>query len=89
MSNEIYLNHPTLGLLYRVCLLAENRELFTTLYAQRLFFIVTTTPDDTIFESIGRSDAKLLVESRLREMRRVGIGQDYKNLYSSYQRTFQ
>ncbi len=38
MSNENYLNHPNFGLLFRVCLIDVNRELFTTLYAQRLFF---------------------------------------------------
>jgi hypothetical protein len=45
MNAETYLNHPTFGLLFRVCLVEENQELFTTLYAQRLFFMVTTGSD--------------------------------------------
>jgi PII interaction protein X len=89
MSNETYLNHPTFGLLYRVCLLGENQEIFTTLYAQRLFFLVTTTPEGISFETISRSDARLLVENRLRQLRRTESSQDYKQLYDIYQRTFQ
>jgi PII interaction protein X len=89
MSNEIYLNHPTFGLLYRVCLLDENQEIFTTLYAQRLFFLVTTTPEGISFETISRSDSRLLVETRLRKLRRSESSQEYKALYDIYQRTFQ
>ncbi|HAA33067.1 MAG TPA: DUF3539 domain-containing protein, partial [Cyanobacteria bacterium UBA8553] len=44
MDSETYLNHPTFGLLFRVCMVEEGQELFTTLYAQRLFFVVSTTP---------------------------------------------
>lgn len=89
MRNEIYLNHPTFGLLYRVCLLEDNQEIFTTLYAQRLFFLVKTTANETIFEPISRSDARILVENRLRQLRRLDSSQDYKVLYDVYQRTFQ
>jgi len=38
MNTEEYLNHPTFGLLYKICLVEKNRGLFSTLYAQRLFF---------------------------------------------------
>ncbi|MCU0533149.1 MAG: PipX family protein [Hydrococcus sp. Prado102] len=89
MSNETYLNHPTFGLLYRVCLLDENQEIFTTLYAQRLFFLVSTTPEGTSFEIISRADARLLVENRLRTLRRTESSQEYKQLYDIYQQTFQ
>jgi PII interaction protein X len=89
MSNETYLNHPTFGLLYRVCLLDNRQELFTTLYAQRLFFLVTTTADNTVFDPISRSDGRLMVENRLRILRRMGAMEDYKTLYETYQRTFQ
>ncbi|MEG3440204.1 PipX family protein [Pannus brasiliensis CCIBt3594] len=88
MSNEIYLNHPTFGLLYRVCLLEENQELFTTLYAQRLFFLVTVGNDKVVFEPIGRSEARLLVETRLRNLRRNSSAGDYNALNEIYKRTF-
>ncbi len=88
MSTETYLNHPTFGLLFRVCLLEENQELFTTLYAQRLFFLVTTSLSGIKFDPISRSDARLMVENRLRLFRRTGKSQDYEQLNVIYQRTF-
>ncbi len=89
MNKEIYLNHPTFGLLYRVCLLEENQEIFTTLYAQRLFFLVATTANKTSFEPITRADAKLLVENRLRHLRRMGDNTSFQSLQQLYQQTFQ
>ena len=89
MNTETYLNHPTFGLLYRVCLIEENQELFTTLYAQRLFFLVTVSADGIGFEPIGRSDGRLLVENRLRQLRRQGLSVEYKELQAVHQRTFQ
>ncbi|HIK28789.1 MAG: PipX family protein [Oscillatoriaceae bacterium SKW80] len=89
MDDETYLNHPTFGLLYRVCMVGENQELFTTLYAQRLFFLVTTTPNGLKFEPIGRSDSRLMVENRLRQLRRAGQMKEYEQLQKIHQRTFQ
>ncbi|GBF79636.1 transcriptional coactivator PipX [Aphanothece sacrum] len=89
MSNEIYVNHPTFGLLYRVCILDDNQELFTTLYAQRLFFLVTTNSTNTALDPISRSDARLLIEKRLRNLRRIGISQEYQDLSEIHKKTFQ
>lgn len=89
MDGETYLNHPTFGLLYRVCMVGENQELFTTLYAQRLFFLVTTSPNGLKFEPIGRSDSRLMVENRLRLLRRTGQLKEYEQLQQIHQRTFQ
>jgi PII interaction protein X len=89
MSTENYLNHPTFGLLFRVCFVEENQELFTTLYAQRLFFLVTTGPAGIKFEPISRSEARLLLENRLRTVRRTGQTQEYEQLQVVLQRTFQ
>jgi PII interaction protein X len=88
MTTETYLNHPTLGLLFRICLLEENRELFATLYAQRLFFLVITETAGIRFEPIGRTDARLLVEGRLRELRRTGQVQEYNQLQVIHKQTF-
>ena len=88
-SDETYLNHPTFGLLFRVCLVRENQELFTTLYAQRLFFLVTTNANNLTFETISRSEARLLVENRLRKLRTSRFNSDYQQLESIYKRTFQ
>lgn len=89
MNRENYLNHPTFGLLYRVCLLEEHQELFTTLYAQRLFFLVTSGAAGLKFEPIGRNEARLMLENRLRMLRRSGQAQEYDQLQKILQRTFQ
>ncbi|WP_019507117.1 PipX family protein [Pleurocapsa sp. PCC 7319] len=86
--NEIYLNHPTFGLLYRICLLKDNQELFTTLYAQRLFFTVTTDSNYFSFEPISRTDARLLVESLMRRLLLDREVAKHRQLQAIYQRTF-
>jgi len=89
MSNETYLDHPNFGLLYRVCLLEDYKELFTTLYAQRLFFIVTSGPKGIVFEPVSRSDGRMIVEARLRHLRRIDARDDYQKLQQIYKQTFQ
>lgn len=89
MNTENYLNHPTFGLLFRICLLEEHQEIFTTLYAQRLFFLVTTETTGVKFEPIGRNDARLMLENRLRLLRRSGQYQQYDQLQKILQSTFQ
>lgn len=89
MSTETYLNHPTFGLLFRICILEEHQELFTTLYAQRVFFLVTTEASGIKFEPVGRSEARLMLENRLRLLRRSGQYQEYDQLQKILQRTFQ
>ena len=90
MSNpETYIDHPTFGLLFRVCLIEENRELFATLYAQRLFFMVITGAAGIQFEPIGRTDARILVEGRLRELRRTGQYEELSKIQAAHKQTFQ
>jgi PII interaction protein X len=89
MTTEDYLNHPNFGLLYRVSLIDEQRQLFTTLYAQRLFFLVATGETGMEFEPTTRTDARILVESRLRNLRRLGQTQDYNQLQTMYKQLFQ
>lgn len=89
MTTETYLNHPTFGLLYRICKLSDNRELFTTLYAQRLFFIVTTKKEGITIEPITRSESRLLVDRRLRELRSLNsAAREYTELQTIYKTTF-
>ena len=88
-SNETYLNHPNFGLLYRICLIQDHQELFTTLYAQRLFFLVTINTDGFKFDPVARSDARLMVELRLRKLRSQNIVDQYQELQKAYKRTFQ
>jgi PII interaction protein X len=89
MSSENYLNHPTFGLLFRLCLVEDDRELFSTIYAQRLFFLVETSNRGLQFEAIGRTDARLLMENRMRNLRRMGFPQqEYDKLQQLYKQTF-
>lgn len=67
----------------------ESQELFTTLYAQRLFFVVTTDAKGMKFQPIGRTEAKMMLENRLRNLRRTGLQQDYNQLQGVFKRTFQ
>ncbi len=85
---ETYLNHPTFGLLSRICILDECRSLFTTLYAHRLFFVITTTNGGMQFEPLSRADARMLVEAKLRHLRREGLQTDHEHLQHIFKRTF-
>jgi PII interaction protein X len=67
----------------------ENQDLFTTLYAQRLFFLVANDVKGVKFQSLGRTEARMMLENRLRTLRRSGHSQEYDQLQSVFQRTFQ
>ena len=86
--SEHYLNHPTFGLLSRLCKVDEFRSLFTTLYAQRLFFLITSSAEGIQFDPVSRADAKLMLETQIRSLRRGGSDIDQKNLQHIYKRTF-
>ncbi|MGI8936485.1 transcriptional coactivator PipX [Leptolyngbya sp. BC1307] len=88
MSAENYLNHPNFGLLFRVCLVGKGQELFATLYAHRLFFLVNNDPGGLSFEPIGRVEAKQLIEQRLRVIRRTGQQVEYDRLQKTYKQAF-
>jgi PII interaction protein X len=72
VSAERYLNHPTFGMLYRVAPVAESRDLYATLYAQRIFFLVTLQARGAIFEVIPLMDARHYAEQNLARSRREG-----------------
>jgi PII interaction protein X len=86
--SETYLNHPTFGLLSRLCLVDEKRSLFTTLYAQRLFFLIIQSSSGVQFDPVTRSDAKMMIENRIRSVKRGGSTEEYDNLQTIYKRTF-
>ncbi|MCH9715142.1 MAG: PipX family protein [Cyanobacteriota bacterium] len=72
MTKERYLNHPTFGMLYRVALVAEGRDLYATLYAQRIFFVVTLQPRGASFEVVPLMDARHYAEQNVARARREG-----------------
>ena len=89
MNKEIYINHPNFGLLYRLCVIDKNQELFTTLYAQRLFFKVTVQSQDIRFEPLSRGEARILMENKLRSLRGDGKWEAYQEMNKLYGKTFQ
>lgn len=89
MISETYLSHPNFGLLFSLCLIEPNRTLYTTLYAQRLFFIVNSDTAELDFQAISRNEARIIVEGRLRMLRRAGTASDYDQLKMVHQQTFQ
>jgi PII interaction protein X len=72
LSAERYLNHPTFGMLYRVAPVAESRDLYATLYAQRIFFVVTLHQRGASFEVVPLMDARHFAEQNLARARREG-----------------
>ena len=70
MSAERYLNHPTFGMLYLVAPAGEGRDVYATLYAQRMFFLVTLQPRGAQFEVIPYQDARHHCELHLSRCRR-------------------
>jgi PII interaction protein X len=88
MISETYLNHPTFGLLFSICSYEPDRALFSTLYAQRLFFIVTQAASGITFEPTTRNEARLIVESHLRTLRRTGEKDDLDRLLILHKKTF-
>ncbi len=88
MSTETYLNHPNFGLLFRICLVGEGQELFATLYAHRLFFLVRNDTSGISFEPTGRVEAKQMIDQRLRMIRRTGQQAEYDQLQKTYKQAF-
>ena len=72
VSAEGYLNHPTFGMLYRVAPAGEGRDVYATLYAQRMFFLVTLQPRGAQFEVIPYGDARHHAEVNISRCRRDG-----------------
>ena len=65
MNAERYLNHPTFGMLYLVSPASNGRDVYATLYAQKIFFLVTLQPRGAAFEVIPYMDARHYSETHL------------------------
>ncbi len=70
MNAERYLNHPTFGMLYLVSPASNGRDVYATLYAQKIFFLVTAQPRGATFEVIPYMDARHYAEMNLSKNRR-------------------
>ena len=72
MSSERYLNHPTFGMLYQVSPANEGKDIYATLYAQKMFFLVSMRSREISFEVIPYLDARNQAEINLQRARRDG-----------------
>ena len=84
MSSERYLNHPTFGMLYQVSLGNEGKEIYATLYAQKMFFLVEVKQREIIFEVIPYLDARNQSELNLQRAKRERSNDlaKWENLFS-------
>ena len=71
LSSERYLNHPTFGMLNQVSS-GDGRDIYATLYAQKMFFLVEIKQREVFFEVIPYLDARNQAELNLQKARRQG-----------------
>jgi len=87
VNAERYLNHPTFGMLYLLAPAGDGRDLYATLYAQKMFFLVTLQPRGAEFEVIPYLDARHYAEVHLKRCKRDGSS-DQERWIELYQQTF-
>ena len=87
MSSERYLNHPTFGMLYQVSLGIEGKDIYATLYAQKMFFLVEVKQREVFFEVIPYLDARNQSELNLQRERRQG-SEDFSKWENLFRQTF-
>ena len=87
MSSERYLNHPTFGMLYQVSLGIEGKDIYATLYAQKMFFLVEIKQREVFFEVIPYLDARNQSELNLQRARRQG-SEDFSKWDNLFRQTF-
>ena len=87
MSSERYLNHPTFGMLYQVSPANEDKDLYATLYAQNMIFLVTIKEREISFEVIPYLDARNQAEINLQKARRQS-SEDLPKWENLFKQTF-
>ena len=87
MSSERYLNHPTFGMLYQVSLGIEGKDIYATLYAQKMFFLVEVKKREVFFEVIPYLDARNQSELNLQRARRER-SEDFPKWENLFRQTF-
>tara|TARA_Y100000589_G_C26909173_1_gene529550 strand:+ start:354 stop:620 length:267 start_codon:yes stop_codon:yes gene_type:complete len=87
LSSERYLNHPTFGMLYQVSPANEDQDIYATLYAQKMFFLVTIKQREILFEVIPYLDARNQAEINLQKARREKSS-DFPKWENLFKQTF-
>ena len=87
MSSERYLNHPTFGMLYQVSPGSDGRDIYATLYAQKMFFLVEIQQREVHFEVIPYLDARNQSELNLQRAKRQ-CSEDLSKWENLFSQTF-
>ena len=87
MISERYLNHPTFGMLYQVSPAYEDKGIYATLYAQKMFFLVSIKKREILFEVIPYLDARNQAEINLQKARRE-LSDDLPKWENLFKQTF-
>tara|TARA_Y100001968_G_C18716726_1_gene418274 strand:+ start:21 stop:350 length:330 start_codon:yes stop_codon:yes gene_type:complete len=87
VNSERYLNHPTFGMLYLVAPAGEGRDVYATLYAQKMFFLVTLQSRGAQFEVIPYLDARHHAKNHLARCRRENLS-ELKSWQDLFHQTF-
>jgi len=87
LSSERYLNHPTFGMLYQVSPGIDGKDIYATLYAQKMFFLVEIKQREVSFEVIPYLDARNQSELNLQRARRQG-SEDFQKWENLFRQTF-
>ena len=87
MSSERYLNHPTFGMLYQVSPASDGKDIYATLYAQKMFFLVSIKSREILFEVIPYLDARNQAEINLQKARREKSS-DFPKWENLFKQTF-
>ena len=87
MSSERYLNHPTFGMLYQVSPGNDGRDIYATLYAQKMFFLVEIRQREVLFEVIPYLDARNQAKLNLQRAKRK-LSKDLSKWENLFKQTF-
>ena len=86
-ASERYLNHPTFGMLYLVAPAGEGRDIYATLYAQKMFFLVSLQPRGAEFEVIPYMDARHYADINISRCRK-NKSEDLETWQKLFKQTF-
>ena len=74
-------------MLYQVSLGIDGKDIYATLYAQKMFFLVEVKQREVFFEVIPYLDARNQSELNLQKARREGSG-DFPKWENLFKQTF-
>ena len=83
-NSHLLVGNPIFGMLYQVSPGNDGRDIYATLYAQKMFFLVEVRQREVFFEVIPYLDARNQAELNLQKARRNGSEElsKWENLFT-------